>query len=196
MIKPKTENSAILSVPARENYHRSSPLTGAEMSNPSSSKLWRQRLRISVRKLIVLVLAVGGYFGWLVHSARIQREIVAEIERHRGSSVHYVWQPDRERTGNLGDQPFSTPPILDWLVDCVGTDYFSQTDYVVLQREGGADDALIAIVSRLTQIEKLEGGGPKVTDSGLLHVSKLHRLKWLGLYGTGVTDAGLVRLGG
>jgi hypothetical protein len=46
-------------------------------------------LRFSVRGLIVLVLLVGGWLGWIVRNARIQREAVAAIER-AGRHVAYT----------------------------------------------------------------------------------------------------------
>ena len=44
---------------------------------------WRRFLRFSVRGLIVLVLVIGVWLGWLVRSARIQREAVAAIRKCR-----------------------------------------------------------------------------------------------------------------
>ncbi len=52
---------------------------------------WRRFLRFSVRGLIVVVLVIGAWLGWLVRSARIQREAVAAIEHARGS-VSYDWE--------------------------------------------------------------------------------------------------------
>ena len=51
----------------------------------------RRWLRISVRGLIILVLVIGGWLGWAVHNARIQREAVAAVER-AGGEVMYDWQ--------------------------------------------------------------------------------------------------------
>ncbi len=53
----------------------------------------RRFLRFSVRGLIVLVLVIGAWLGWMVRSARIQREAVAAIE-NAGGEVLY----DREWT--------------------------------------------------------------------------------------------------
>jgi hypothetical protein len=43
------------------------------------SRTWRRFLRFSVQGMIVVLLLVGGWLGWLVRSARIQREAVAAI---------------------------------------------------------------------------------------------------------------------
>ena len=48
------------------------------------SRPWRRFLRFSVRGMIVLVLVIGGWLGWIVRSARIQREAVAAIEKSAG----------------------------------------------------------------------------------------------------------------
>jgi hypothetical protein len=60
---------------------------------PAGSISSRQRrfLRISVRGLIVLVLAFGVGFGWFVRSARIKRDAVAAITKADGS-FQYDWE--------------------------------------------------------------------------------------------------------
>ena len=55
----------------------------------SRSRRWR--VRISVRGLMVLILALGSWFGWVANRARVQREAVAAIER-AGGHVYYEWQ--------------------------------------------------------------------------------------------------------
>ena len=55
------------------------------------SRSWRRYLRFSVRGLIVLVLVIGAGMGWIVRSARIQREAVAAIVNDRGG-VLYDWE--------------------------------------------------------------------------------------------------------
>ena len=51
----------------------------------------RRFLRFSVRGMIVIVLVVGGLFGWLVRGVRIQRDAVAAITKS-GGSVTYDWE--------------------------------------------------------------------------------------------------------
>ena len=46
------------------------------------SRPWRRLLRFSVRGMIVVVLVIGGWLGWIVRTApTIQREAVAAIEK-------------------------------------------------------------------------------------------------------------------
>ena len=83
-------------------------------------------LRFSVRGLIVLVLLIGCWMGWLVRSARIQRDAVAAI-KDAGGTVSYEWEwSDGMATAgeNLGRQSGSrisleltisvTSPRLSW----------------------------------------------------------------------------------
>jgi hypothetical protein len=53
---------------------------------------WQRFLRFSVRGLIVVVLVIGIWMGWLVRSATIQREAVAAIQKNAGGFVIYNWQ--------------------------------------------------------------------------------------------------------
>jgi hypothetical protein len=50
---------------------------------------WRRLLRFSVRGLIVLVLVIGAGLGWVVRSARIQREAVAAIKSAGGGVTYH-----------------------------------------------------------------------------------------------------------
>jgi hypothetical protein len=43
------------------------------MPDPAQSSRWRRWIPLSVRGLIVLVVAVEAALGWLVRSARLQR---------------------------------------------------------------------------------------------------------------------------
>ena len=89
------------------------------------SRPWRSFLRFSVRGLIVVVLLFGGWLGWLVRSARIQREAVAAITK-AGGKVKYDWE---WRDGNkipTGEDPWA--PLR--LVDYIGVDYFGHVTVV------------------------------------------------------------------
>ena len=75
-------------------------------------------LRFSVRGLVILVLLVGVWFGWLVHSARTQRATLAAIT-NAGGSVAYNWQCTRG-TSIPGGKPWAPW----WLVNLIGVDFF------------------------------------------------------------------------
>jgi internalin A len=81
-----------------------------------TSRPWHRYLRFSTRGLIVLVLLIGSWLGWIIRSARIQREAVAAIER-AGGSVQY-------RSAETKSRSWWPKPLVDRL----GVDYF---DHVV-----------------------------------------------------------------
>jgi len=54
----------------------------------SVSNPWRRFLRFSVRWMIVIVLVIGGWLGWLVRNARIQRDAVAAITKAGGDVIY------------------------------------------------------------------------------------------------------------
>jgi hypothetical protein len=85
--------------------------------NPES-RSWRRYLRLTVRALIVLVLVIGGALGWLVRSARLQRDAVGAIAK-AGGTVFYDWEW-KDGTYISGGQPFARK----WLVGRIGVDYF------------------------------------------------------------------------
>ena len=90
------------------------------------SRPWRRFLRFSVRGLIVLVLVIGAGLGWLVRSARIQREAVAAIKK-AGGSVNYDWEWSNGKTIPEG-KPWA--PRGSWIV--IGVDYFGHVTAVWL----------------------------------------------------------------
>jgi hypothetical protein len=68
-------------------------------SGPSPKK--SRRLRLSIRAMLVLVLAFGTFLGWLSHRARVQRIAVATIER-AGGKVYYDSGPENPRPMTSG----------------------------------------------------------------------------------------------
>jgi hypothetical protein len=87
---------------------------------------WRRFLRFSMRGLIVLVLVIGGWLGWIVRSARIQREAVATIRKADGE-ISYDWEwKNGVRT------PVKGPNIPRRLVEAFGVDYFGHVVRVSL----------------------------------------------------------------
>lgn len=175
------------------------------MKGPTPARPRWQRLvpRLSVRMLLVLVLVVGGGLGWVVHSARVQREAVEAIRR-AGGSVQFDWQVEAERAalkeamGGMGGGflvlPDADPPWPRWLVDLLGVDFFGSV--VEVDVVGGGSDALLAHIGRLHRLDHLRFLDSEVTPAGLSRLRSLSRLKWLDLDGTKVTDAGLAHLRG
>src|SRR5262249_41670584 len=87
-------------------------------------KHWRNYLRLSLPALIVLVLVIGGSLGWVVHSARVQRDAVAAVQK-LGGTVTYDWERKDGRS-----VPNGKPWVPRWLLDRVGIDYFGHVTQV------------------------------------------------------------------
>ena len=156
------------------------------MPDQPPPKSRRQWLRLSVRGLIVLVLLTGAGLGWLVRSARIQRDAVAAIRKSSGG-ILYDWEW-KDGVYLARGEPF----VPRWLVDRMGVDYFGHVVVVWLAQGGSVADLLH--VGHLSQIEQLDLNGSFVTDAGLVHLRGLTNLSSLGLHSTQVTDAGLAHL--
>jgi hypothetical protein len=180
------------------------------------SRPWRRFLRFSVRGMIVVVLVIGVWLGWIVRDARIQRDAVAAIRKEDGG-VKYDWEWNY---GIAVPRQKHWPPR--WLGNLIGVDYFGHVTAVVLVEP--ETDAPIAAIGRLTQLQDLglfesltryrSGVGDAslehlkgltnlsvlnftfwpVTDAELAHLTAMTKLSTLGLPGTEVTDAGLVNL--
>jgi hypothetical protein len=160
------------------------------MRSKPVSRLWRKYRRLSVRGLIVLVLVIGAGMGWLVRSARIQREAVGAIKKE-GGGVRYNWESS---DGVL--IPGGKPWAPRWLVDCVGVDYFGHVVDVAVSLFSKSPDATVEQAGRLTRLTLLRLNQTPLTDAGLAHVKGLNDLVYLDLTGTEVTDAGLAHLTG
>jgi Leucine Rich repeat len=159
------------------------------------SRPWRRYLRLSVRGLIVIVLLVGAWFGWLVRSARIQREAAAVIEQAGGMVTYeFGWDDNPKSKWTDNSPPKGKPSAPKWLGDALGIDYFSRVCSVFFPRD--CTDRDLVYIGRLTALEYLGLQGANVTDAGLAHLTGLSRLNELNLNGTQITDAGLAHLKG
>ncbi len=157
---------------SRPEMSRSKDINMGTQASPISFPP-RRILRLSVRGLIILVLFIGLWLGWLVRCARVQLDAVAAIE-HAGGKVAYDWEWS---SGKLipGGKPWSPR----WLTDLIGVDYFGHVRFVWL-RPSESDDAAFAIVGSLTR----------------LHLKDLTKLTVLWLDRNQVTDDGLAHLSG
>jgi hypothetical protein len=119
----------------------------ANVPERSGCRQWRSYFRFSVRGLIVLVLVTGGWMGWIVRGARIQREAVAAIEK-AGGSVGYDGESNDPTYTLIGK-----PRIRRPLGDLIGIDYFGRVTYVWLRNP---TDATIAQVGRLSHVQEFD----------------------------------------
>jgi hypothetical protein len=152
---------------------------------------WPRYLRLNLRGMIVLVLVTGGWLGWWIRSATIQRAAVAAIERG-GGYVAYNWE---YLNGRAIRRKVHSPPWPRWLVHRIGVDYFG---YVIKVQNvsPGNGDAGLASIAVLERLEELQLGGFLVTDSGLKHLEGLRSLKVLDLSSCDLTDRGVAHLRG
>ena len=139
------------------------------------SRPWRRFLRFSVRGLIVLVLVIGAWLGWLVRSARIQRDAVAAITKAGGASI----MTGSGATGTV--IPGGRPSAPRWLVDLIGVDYFGHVIDVSFHTNTEATDATFAQIGRLTQLWRLMLIESSVNDASLSHLKGLTDLHSLEL---------------
>ena len=141
---------------------------------PTVAGPWRRFLRISVRGMIVVVLLVGGWLGWIVRSARIQREAVAAINKQGGHAIYDGWHWDNDRLTN--GKPW--PP--KWLANAIGVHYFANvTDVMIVDP---FDDTL-SHVGQLRQVRTLDMMKARiVTNAGLAHLKDLTKLTELRLF--------------
>ncbi len=172
----------------------------------------RRFLRFSLRGLIVLVLVIGGGVGFVVHSARVQRQAVVAIE-HAGGSVYYDWTWNDDRFISPGK-----PWAPQRLIDLIGIDYFGHVTSVSLRNP---DETTLAHIGRLTRLQQfrfnhspdnkaslkhlkglrelteLYSGDAMFTDSDLNNLKGMTKLTKLTiLEGRAITDAGLANLEG
>jgi hypothetical protein len=160
----------------------------------------RPRPRLSLRSLMVLVLILGGGFGWVVHRADVQRDAVAAIER-AGGIVRYEFFRLSSKNYRL-----ETPK---WLSSLLGVDYVATVKGVYLppptrRRQRGKAlsessvnaDEVMAHVGRLACLEVVHLEGRPITDAGLAHLRGHEWLRTIIIRQTKVTGAGVASLSG
>jgi hypothetical protein len=136
--------------------------------------------------MIVVVLLVGGWLGWIVRSARIQREAVAAI-RAAGGWVEHDFQSFNGQWDSDG-----RPRAPRCLVDLIGIDFFGHVTTVGLTAKKAAIE--IAHVGRLTRLKRLSLYGSSVRDADLAHLKRLGELTYLDLDRAQLTNSSLVHL--
>jgi hypothetical protein len=186
-----------------------------ETRNPLRSRFTpppRKRLRgLSVRMLMLVVLVVGGWLGWVCYRARVQREAVAAIMA-AGGEVYYDWEWD---SATLCTKPRS--PCPGSLRRLLGPGFFEEVAVVYFDRianenlllhigrlrqvqalgllNSNVTNAGMAYVGAITTLHVLELEGTEVTDEGVKHLGRLTGLQWVNLRRTRITDAGLATIG-
>ena len=150
----------------------------------------RERFRFTLSAMMIVVLIVGGGFGWLASRARVQRDAVALITQHRGV-VAYDWQI------KPGPQP-RQPPGPQWLRDLIGPDALDTVVLAGFATDAKLDDRTMAAIGQLSRLESLDlpgSGLAEVTPDGFAHLRAL-RLQQLSASGRGDTTGFLAVIDG
>ncbi len=136
-----------------------------------------RRLTLSLRVFLVLVLVVGGWLGWRIRRASLQRRAVAAI-REAGGLVWYDYQRVRLPNGQDKFLPKAQPWTPGWLRRSIGDEYFQDVIRVAL-----------------LNLNDRNQGKPISTEELLGVLDGLDRLEFLWLVETTITDDGLERIG-
>jgi hypothetical protein len=149
-----------------------------------SRKIWGPRL--SVRAMMLLVLALGLWLGWMTYCARDQRDAVEAITRSGGYVVY-----DRDLQDPFRRQHAR---FFEWLEDLIGIDYLSHVSEIAF--DGRATDADLMEIGRLSRLQRLSISSSPISDDGLKNLRGLTSLRQLFLHGTSISDEALVNLQG
>lgn len=183
----------------------------------TATKPKRRWKTISLRGLLLLVVAIAVWLGWIVHKARQQRATVAALQKF-GGFVHYDWEfvdgPVKVPQGNLlwtptwGQfKPDKKPWAPVWLRQTLGDEYFQSIAHVSLfvDIKTGvadatwvnmvpADDALRMLATQQSVRTLLLGGSG--TDDNLAYVGQMTGLEELSIsWGYRLTDKAFAHLG-
>ncbi len=187
------------------------------MNEASSSPERRSRWTVTVRVLLLLVLAVGTPMGWWARRAQLQKRAVEAIEKAHGSVTYNEEITKRAqnarrdsiikanirfreaKTGAVAP-PFVSPPSASsrsWklrLEGILGVDYVANATKVTAFGTGPDREFDLALLAYLPRLKFLSLRHKPLGDDGLRNVAGLHQLRILLLEDTGIGDAGLVHL--
>jgi hypothetical protein len=139
---------------------------------------------------MVIVLASGVAFGWIVHCGRLQREAAMAVQRSIARTGYGAFCYDWQYQGGViksGRQP----QWPHWLVDRIGIEYFQRMSWVSLSNP--SEEELLPLV-RLGGLERLDLVGEEVDDAKLAVVKSAGALKTILIKRTSITDSGLIQL--
>jgi Leucine-rich repeat (LRR) protein len=143
-----------------------------ESSQRRTQRKRRRWLQFSLRAFLLVTLAVGVGLGWLginMDRARRQKRAVEFFrDAHEGWTIP---DPQIAYTETSWD-----PPV--WLRTRLGEDFFRRVKSVKVWSTK-INDADLAHLRVLADLESLEIVCPNVTDAGITHLRGLHRLERL-----------------
>jgi hypothetical protein len=137
-----------------------------------------RKAQFSLATLMLMALVTAIPCSWLVremNQTRRQAQIVAACEPYR---LNY-------------NTPLPDSAVRRWFEPTFGRDLFVDVSELLTDQ---ADDADLALLKEVTQLERLYLGRTNVTDMGLEYLKGLKQLERLWLDETYVTDAGVADL--
>lgn len=159
------------------------------------------RLQYSLRTLLVLITVVAVWLAIQVNRARKQQLAVQAIETV-GGSVYYEHEFDQKGEFDQSRKPRAGA----WARKMVGDEFFRKVIEVRFPAGAKVTDADLRHLSSLPYLEALYlpdydlshgfggGGALAITDEGLDELKRVTSLKYLEIYGAGVTDKGIQEL--
>ncbi len=172
---------------------------------PPVRKPRRLRLVLSVRTLMLLVLLVGGWLGWQVRRANVQKRAVAQVKKAHGDIIYEYPYPGGFRNSR---EDHWAPA---WLRKAIGDAYFQEVKGVTfyninIKFEGNSatftsfpeseavTDAQIALIKPFDRLESVIIHSPHITDAALAVLGRIPSLREIELQEMLVTDVGLAHL--
>ena len=146
----------------------------------------RRWLQISVRTLLVIVLACCVLLAVWTSRARRQEAIVRKVIGLGGGYVTYVHEVDA--SGKAVADP--VPPGPAWLRGLMGDQALFQLYSI---GSGGLEDDDLEVLAEFPTIQRLQLG-ERLTDAGIAHLARLKNLRLLDTESWGITDQGVKSL--
>ena len=154
----------------------------------------RRFLRYSLRTMLVVVLLLSVWLGWMANKAAKQRRAVALVEE-LGGGVVYDYD-----VSSTGPKTQKAPLVPEWLRELWGIDFFSTVGAVSFMNElrpsvtvAVTDRQIAQITHGFPNVTHINLGGSAVGDSGLKHLASCEHLVSL-VVGDNTTDEGLRHL--
>jgi hypothetical protein len=146
----------------------------------------RRFLRFSLRGLLALVAVCSVWLGIAFHRAREQARAVAIIEAHGGTVMYDYNQMlfDYFDINARSDTP-------EWLLESLGEDFFHDVAFVLASE---VDDDLLEVICGLREIRVLVLYESAVTNRGMAHLTRLHKLERLQIDSPQIDDDALVEI--
>ena len=151
---------------------------------------WQGLFQLSLRSLLLLLMALGIWLGLTFNRVRQQRAAVSRI-LELGGKVQFAHEVVAMRNRSRPKQPVVPGP--PWLRRWLGPEFFDTVVWVRLANTAVTDEDL-RLVAKLDRMEFLALNSTSISDAGLFELRHCRRLKSLSLSETRVTGDGLRHL--